>query len=269
MKTQIFTLVFLAGIFSAQAQNQYGQNYNQYNQSSVLTISTYNQAVISVLIDDEIQSNAGTSVRINFSTSGSHYLYITKQVPKGRRGYYTEDVFDGYVTVLAGSQMNGVIDEWGQIKLTQVYNNQSSNGGYRKPNRKPNGGNRNGSCGNGGNNGNGGGYTNGGNGGYNGNQNYNYFMTSDQFNFLKQTISSKSFDSSKEQVAMQAISTNNLSAAQVADMLSLFTFESTKLSVAKAAFLKSKDRANFYQVNNSFTFSSSISELGDFIAANS
>jgi len=51
--------------------------------------------------------------------------------------------------------------------------------------------------------------------------------------------------------------------------MNMLTFESSKLELAKAGYAFVTDRQNFYLVNNSFTFDSSISELEHFIHGNS
>ena len=43
-------------------------------------------------------------------------------------------------------------------------------------------------------------------------------------------------------------------------------FDSAKLEFAKLAYRNTIDRENFFMINNKFTFSSSVSELNNFIA---
>ncbi len=91
-------------------------------------------------------------------------------------------------------------------------------------------------------------------------------MSPVEFMQLKTSIVSKSFDSSKLQVARQALGYNYFSSAQIADLMLLFSFESSRLEFAKNAYAKVLDKHNFYIVNNAFTFESSIQELNQFIA---
>jgi len=51
----------------------------------------------------------------------------------------------------------------------------------------------------------------------------------------------------------------------VKELVGLFTFESSKLEIAKAAYGRTIDKNNFYQVNDAFTFSSSVDELSEYI----
>lgn len=91
-------------------------------------------------------------------------------------------------------------------------------------------------------------------------------MNPNDFAQLKSSIAGRSFDSSKLQMAKQAVSMNYLSAAQVAELVGMMTFESSKLELAKFAYTYTVDRGNYYKVNDEFTFESSIRELGDYIS---
>ncbi len=97
--------------------------------------------------------------------------------------------------------------------------------------------------------------------------NYSPVISAGSFSALMSTISSSSFDSSKQNLAKQAIASNWFTSAQICEMLKLFTFESSKLAVAKAAYEKAIDKSNYFMVNNVFTFESSIEELSAYIAA--
>ena len=92
------------------------------------------------------------------------------------------------------------------------------------------------------------------------------YMSPAAFMQLKASIESKSFESSKLQIAKQALAYNNFTSAQISDLMLLFDFETTKLDFAKCAYAKVIDKQNYYVVNNSFTFESSIQELNKYIA---
>ena len=66
-------------------------------------------------------------------------------------------------------------------------------------------------------------------------------------------------------IAEQAISSHRVKAEQVYRILLMFSFESTKLKVAKFAYNYCVDKRNYYRVNDAFTFSSSIRELNNYI----
>jgi len=62
-----------------------------------------------------------------------------------------------------------------------------------------------------------------------------------------------------------ALKYNWLTAQQVASIMNLFDFESTKLDFAKFAFSHTVDPQNYWIVNDAFSFSSSISDLQHYI----
>ena len=80
-----------------------------------------------------------------------------------------------------------------------------------------------------------------------------------------QVIESQTFDSDQVRVAKQIIRTNRVSSAQVAEIMELMNFESSRLEIAKFSYQFVDDPANFYIVNDVFWFSSSVRELDRFI----
>lgn len=95
-----------------------------------------------------------------------------------------------------------------------------------------------------------------------------YPMGSTDFRSAKSSISSKSFEDDKLTVSRQIIDANCLSTDQVKEIMALFSFEETKLTFAKYAYLKTTDYNNYYKLNDAFTYSSSIDELNAYIQAN-
>ncbi len=94
---------------------------------------------------------------------------------------------------------------------------------------------------------------------YSGN-NYLYMNTRD-FDAFKQSIMNCSFESTKRNIAMSGISQNQLSVYQIREIIQLFTFESTKLEIAKYAFNYTNDKNKYYILNDAFSFDSSKDEL--------
>jgi hypothetical protein len=87
------------------------------------------------------------------------------------------------------------------------------------------------------------------------------------FRDLKSTIASKSFEDSKLTIAKQVLRDHCLLTSQVKDLVSLFTFEETKLDFAKYAYDYTYDRGNYFKINDVFTFESSIEELDRYIGS--
>jgi hypothetical protein len=85
------------------------------------------------------------------------------------------------------------------------------------------------------------------------------------FGFILQEISRQHFDSGRLQVAKQVISTNRLTSAQITDIMRLFSFESSRLEIAKFAYSYVVDPQRYFMVNNAFSFGSSVDDLNRFI----
>lgn len=90
-------------------------------------------------------------------------------------------------------------------------------------------------------------------------------MSSSSFASAKSNIESKSFEDSKLTVAKQMTKANCLTAAQIRDIMKLFSFEETKLDYAKYAYDFCYNQGDYYEVNDAFTFESSIDELNAFL----
>ena len=91
-------------------------------------------------------------------------------------------------------------------------------------------------------------------------------MLPGDFNNLKNTIANATFESTKLGIAKSAASMNRFTSDQVLNLLYMFTYESTKLEFAKLAYNSTIDKAQFYIVNNAFTYSSSIDDLNRYIS---
>lgn len=103
--------------------------------------------------------------------------------------------------------------------------------------------------------------------GYNGPIGCPWPMDQSTFGAAMGTIQKQSFEDSKLKIAQQVFSSNCLTTAQVTQIMGLFSFEDSKLEFAKFAYGRTYDLGNYFMVNNAFTFSSSVDELNEFIAA--
>ncbi len=90
-------------------------------------------------------------------------------------------------------------------------------------------------------------------------------MNAIEFTNAKKSILSKSFESSKVEMAKQITDKNCLTALQINQMMKLFSFESSRLDYAKFAHEHCFDKKNYYQVNDAFQFEHSIIELNEAI----
>ncbi|MDQ3192879.1 MAG: DUF4476 domain-containing protein [Bacteroidota bacterium] len=92
-------------------------------------------------------------------------------------------------------------------------------------------------------------------------------MSNEDFQSAKSSIAAKSFEDSKLTLAKQIMNTNCLFSSQVKEIMLIFSFEGTRLDLAKYGYGYTFDIGNYYKVNDAFTFESSIDELNSYINA--
>lgn len=102
----------------------------------------------------------------------------------------------------------------------------------------------------------------------NANNNCIYGMSETDFRAAKNSISSGSFEDTKSSTFKQIVSSKCVNTKQVKEMLQLFTFEETKLEMAKYAYSYVADPSNYYTINDIFTFDSSKDELSNYVMSN-
>lgn len=93
-------------------------------------------------------------------------------------------------------------------------------------------------------------------------------MFAADFERAKKSIEAKSFVEEQMTVCKQVIQANCFSVKQVISLMEIFSYEESKLSVAKLAYSKTVDKGNYYQVNDGFSYSASVEELNKFIESN-
>lgn len=91
------------------------------------------------------------------------------------------------------------------------------------------------------------------------------FLSPEEFENALSSIRAKTFSSSQLTLAKQIARSNCLFADQVAEVISIFEYESDRLDYAKFAFDFTFDQGNYYKVNDSFKFESSIDNLEKFL----
>jgi hypothetical protein len=89
-------------------------------------------------------------------------------------------------------------------------------------------------------------------------------MSSGNFEAAKKSIQAKNFDDSKLTIAKQILDANCLKCSQIKELMGLFSFEASKLEIAKYAWHRVIDKANYFTINDAFTFDSSVDELNEY-----
>jgi hypothetical protein len=100
------------------------------------------------------------------------------------------------------------------------------------------------------------------------NNNCIYGMSDSDFRTAKSSISSSTFEDSQMSTFKQVVSSKCVITSQVKEMLQLFTFEETKLAMAKYAYTYVADPSNYYSINDIFTFDNSKTELSNYVMSN-
>lgn len=176
-------------------------------------------------------------------------------------------VFKNNLNIPDNTQLVAELDNYGTLTIVASNPLGYSNGGWS--------GNGNVGNVNYGNNGNGyygGGYQNNHCGTYPNYQGDGYYnqgqsANNQYFNQFLSSLRSESFDSNRLQNAKVYAAKTNLSANQIKDIAATFTFDSNRLDWAKAAYNSCYDQGNYFLLRETFTFSSSYSDLQDYISA--
>ncbi len=92
-----------------------------------------------------------------------------------------------------------------------------------------------------------------------------YAMNSRDFEEVRNTLKNEGFDETRLDLAKQIASTNCLNTMQISTICKLFSFEGSKLEFAKYAYDHCTEPRNYFKVNNVFSFSSSKTELNNYI----
>jgi hypothetical protein len=98
-----------------------------------------------------------------------------------------------------------------------------------------------------------------------GNSEYRNVMGVREFNDMKDQLRKEWFENNRLTSAKFLIDKSNFTAAQVKEMMLLFTFESNRVEIAKYAYCKTVDQRNYLLVNDALTFNSSKEDLARFL----
>lgn len=93
-----------------------------------------------------------------------------------------------------------------------------------------------------------------------------FAMENTAFEAALKSIETKSFESTRLSQAKMVVQNNCLSTQQIIRVMGVFSFEDTKLEFAKHAWSRTTDPQNYFLVNDSFSFSSSVTKLNEFLS---
>jgi hypothetical protein len=90
-------------------------------------------------------------------------------------------------------------------------------------------------------------------------------MSPSSFSSMKKSVESKPFSDTKMSTAKVATKNGCLSTEQVKEICKLFSMDDDKLTYAKYAYNYCVDKANYYQVSEVFSFSTTTDEFNKFL----
>ena len=90
-------------------------------------------------------------------------------------------------------------------------------------------------------------------------------MDENSFSSFIETVRHESFDDSRLAIAKTVIDQNYFTSAQARQLVALFSFENSKLDIAKYMYRKTTDPKNYFVVYSSFSFSKSKEELAEYV----
>ena len=90
-------------------------------------------------------------------------------------------------------------------------------------------------------------------------------MSNEQFNNLRNAVKDSNFDDQRLEIAKQGIKANTLSIEQIRALIDVFSFESSKVEIAKFAYNYTPDKNRYAEIYSAFKFSSSTDEVIKYI----
>jgi len=216
---------------------------------SKLNIRTFNDRSIIVEIDRINYNNPSREITFSDLAPGDHKIKIW--TINGQHHYYGHNagnfrlVYNGFINIPARSNVKAVLTYQNILKVINI---QPLQGNYHQECNNtivPSG---YGYCGN-----------------YYGNYYANNNYHNNRFEELKDLVARESFDDTRLAICKEYIRTHPISSEELRELLSLLTFESNRVNLAKYSYRYVTDPGYFYTVYNAFTFDSSVNELINWI----
>ncbi|RYY58951.1 MAG: DUF4476 domain-containing protein [Chitinophagaceae bacterium] len=240
MKT-IFTLLastlMSVSLFAAEAKP-----------SGSIFVKSNDNSKIRVVLDGKKFEPNDDAVIITGITQGFHNVIVYKQRNNGffnQRSSKFEVVYNGSVDVKRRTSHNITIGRNNQVTMNAMKetngrqgNEYDYNDGYGNNNQWDD-------------------YDNG--------ASYKSSMNNRDFERVLQSIDKEWLEGNKIKSATQVVRSNALTAAQVKQLVQLFTFENNKLELAKQAYQNTVDKRNYYLVADLLSFNANKAELEKYI----
>jgi len=230
---------------------------------SRLSVTSFSNATLTVEIDGNRYERVPGSLTINDLASGYHNIKVY-ELRIERRGFRKIDsynlVYSSSVLLKPYHHLNIGISPSGKIRISEEMIRRNGNDrddwGRNNP-RNDNDWDNDGR-----------GRDNDGRGRDNDGRGYNQPMSDRMFIAAKETIRRESFDKDKLMVAKQIVSKNMFNSSQVKELVQLFSFDDSKLELAKFAYARTFDRNNYFIMYDAFAFRKNKEELINYIQQN-
>ncbi len=217
--------------------------------SSELNIRLHNNSVFNITINNTEYRDFSNNYTITNLAPGRHFVRITRYKASyngfSHRYEFPQVVFEGYINVKPKTRIFAHIDNRGRYRVERsLAMHTPGPPAHAAVHNRPRQHNAP-------------------------EYQYSYYvpgMNPHTFNMLKNSIASTSFDSSKLNIAKQAIAVNNVTTEQVYELMMMMSFESNKLKLAQFAYHYTVDKGNYFIVHNAFNFNSSSRRLNNHIA---
>jgi len=215
--------------------------------ASSLYLSMYDNSSFTAVFNNQLYDRPSTEITISNVPGGSHYLKVARKSPDGTQ---SQIMFDGYIKFPDNYDIFAVIDE--NYNFVVYKKTPSSVTSDTKCNCDCE------AC-----------------------RNCIYkhtlteevvfdcstqIMTPGAFADLKTTVENTSFESSKIDVIKSVADLNYFTATQVRELLLLFSFDQSKVELAKYIYEKTCDRQNYFKIYDAFSFDSSKNEVLNYIS---
>ncbi len=256
-KLSLLMAIMMAAVFTVDAHR------NNHQQNSKLKIRLWNNAKFKVVLDYHPYQKT-TEFGLRNIESGTHALKIIRtKRNKHNNGVFTQVLYKGTIKIPRNSKVSAVVtpNKRLKLKITKQRKNHNSHGhhgdhhaGYYGSSDFNDGLWSSNDCGNG--------FSSSG---YGSHFNQNQGMDEVRFENLMHSLERISFDTGKLSIASEAVKRNNLSSSQVTDVMSLFSFDKSRLKFAMSAYGTTIDKENYFMVNEEFTFASNANRLSDYI----
>lgn len=217
---------------------------------SILLIQSADKADIRVVLDGKRFESDNNAMVISSISDGSHSLKVFRQKRNGifnLSGKAFELVYNTTIQVKKNTQLSITIEKNGRAVLQE--NRIKGNKKYGDPYDNSYDYGRDGQWGD-----------------YDYNEAAARAMNDREFRSVLSSIEKEWLESNKLKSATQIVRTNNLTTAQVEQLLLLFSFENNKLQLAKDAYDNTVDKRNYYMLFDVFSYNSSKTELERYIS---